>query len=272
MKLLQRDGVQWLGFEHFSQYTNLIHGFSTRIGGVSNPPFASLNLAFHVGDDQAAVVENRRRYCAALGLKLEDLTAGEQVHGDKVRVVVGQDKGCGAFAYDTAFPGTDAFITNEPGVVLSSYYADCVPLFIYDPVHEVLGLAHGGWKGTVKRIGARAIEAMTEHFGTAPQDCLVGIGPSVGQCCYEVDDNVIRPLQNAFPQWAEFVRAKANGRWDLDLSATNRQVFLDAGVKPENIEVSGLCTACRTDLFFSYRAEQGKTGRMASIIALPVQR
>lgn len=272
MKLLERNGVQWLVFEHFVKYPNLVHGFSTRIGGVSHPPFASLNLAFHVGDDQAAVVENRRRYCAALNLRLEDLTAGEQVHGDKVRVVVGEDRGCGAFAYDTAFSGTDAFITNEPGVVLSSYYADCVPLFIYDPVRQVLGLAHGGWKGTVKRIGARAIETMSHSFGTKAGDCLVGIGPSVGQCCYEVDENVVTPLRNEFPEWEDFLQKKANGRWDLDLWATNRQVFLDAGVKAENIEVSGLCTACRTDLFFSYRAEHGETGRMASIMALPVQR
>lgn len=262
------NGAQWVTFDHFSQYPGIIHGFSTRIGGVSKPPFDTLNLGLHVGDQQDDVIENRRRYCEALGLELADLTAGEQIHSDKVRVVTGKDRGCGAFSYDTAFPGTDGFVTNEPGVVLSSYYADCVPLFIFDPVQWVVGLAHGGWKGTVKRIGARTIETMADAFGTRAYDCLVGIGPSIGQCCYEVDERVILSLQAKFPEWERLVEAKENGRWDLDLWSTNRQVFLDAGVQPENIEVSHLCTSCRTDLFFSYRAENGKTGRMASIITL----
>lgn len=265
---MERDGVHWFAFEQLTRCEFLIHGFSTRIGGVSESPFAELNLAFHVGDNLDHVVENRRRYCQALGLHLEDLTSGEQVHRDQVRVVTGRDRGCGAFSYDTAFPGTDGFITNESGVVLSSYYADCVPLFVVDPVQRVVGLAHAGWKGTVKRIGARTIETMQTEFGTRVADCLVGIGPSVGQCCYEVDEHVIQPLQDEFPEWEEFVKRKDNGRWDLDLWATNRQVFLDVGVPSEQIEVSGLCTACRTDLFFSYRAEQGQTGRMASILAI----
>lgn len=268
MNQIERDGVHWFTFPRFTELDFLIHGFSTRIGGVSQPPYAELNLAFHVGDHPENVIENRRRYCHALGLRLEDLAAGEQVHSDKVRVVTGRDRGCGAFAYDTAFAGTDGFVTNEPGVVLSSYYADCVPLFIVDPVRQAVALAHGGWKGTVKRIGAKTIETMHTHFGTKAADCLVGIGPSVGSCCYEVDEQVINPLRAEFPQWEQFVKPKENGRWNLDLWATNRQVFLDAGVPLEQIEVGGLCTACHTELFFSYRAEQGKTGRMASIIAI----
>ncbi|AZR73024.1 multicopper polyphenol oxidase [Anoxybacter fermentans] len=268
MKLLKKDGVQWLIFEHFAKYDFVVHGFSTRIGGVSNPPFITLNLAFHVGDDPKAVIENRKRFCQVLGLQLKDLTAGEQVHGDKIRVVTGKDRGSGAFEYDTAFPCTDGFITNEPGVVLSSYYADCVPLYILDPIQKAVGLAHAGWKGTVKRIGARIIEAMSKNFGTRAEDCLIGIGPSIGPCCYEVDEHVINPLRVEFPYWEELVEVKENGRWNLNLWEINRRVFIETGVKPEQIETSGLCTSCRTDLFFSYRAEGGKTGRMASIIML----
>ncbi len=268
MKLVEKDGVKWLIFDHFVQYEQVIHGFSTRIGGVSDIPFATLNLAFHVGDDPGSVVENRRRFCQALGLDLADLTAGEQVHSDKIRVVIGQDRGCGAVDYDTAFSGTDGFVTDEPGVVLSSYYADCVPLYILDPEQQVVGLAHGGWKGTIMRIGARIIEKMVEQFQTKPEDCLIGIGPSIGPCCYEVDRHVITPLQQEFVNWFELVEEKENGRWNLDLWKTNYQVFLEAGVNPANIEVSGLCTSCNTELFFSHRAEDGKTGRMASIIAL----
>lgn len=268
MKQIEQDGVQWFVFERFAELAWITHGFSTRIGGVSLPPYAALNLAFHVGDGLYNVVENRRRFCQALGLRLEDLTAGEQVHSDVVRVLTGEDRGCGAFTYDTALPGTDGFVTAEPGVVLSSYYADCVPLFIADPVRRAVALAHGGWKGTVKRIGARTIEAMHARFGTRAADCLVGIGPAIGPCCYEVDEQVIAPLRAEFPQWEELAVPKEKGHWDLDLWAANRRVFLDAGVPAEQIEVSKLCTSCRTDLFFSYRAEQGRTGRMASMIAI----
>lgn len=268
LKIMENGGVHWVTFDHFSKCHGIIHAFSTRIGGVSQPPFDALNLGMHVGDQLNNVIENRRRYCEALGLEVENLTSGEQIHSDKIRVVTGHDRGCGVYSYDTAFPGTDGFVTNEPGVILSSYYADCVPLFVFDPVKRVVGLAHAGWKGTIKRIGARTIETMADAFGTRAYDCLVGIGPSIGQCCYEVDERVVTALQTEFPEWERLVKAKQNGRWDLDLWNTNRQVFIDAGVQPVNIEVSNLCTSCRVDLFFSYRGENGKTGRMASIITL----
>lgn len=268
MKIYKQNGIQWLVFEHFSRYDNLIHSFSTRLGGNSKPPYDSLNLAFHVGDDPEVVIENRKLLCQVLDLNLADLTAGEQIHGDSIKIVTVQDRGCGALSYDNAFRGTDGFITNQTGVVLSSYYADCVPLFIFDPIQRVIALAHGGWKGTVKRIGAKTIRKMIQYFETKPEDCLVGIGPSIGQCCYEVDEKVLAPLKKEFSYWEELVKFKDGQRWFLDLWETNRRTFLEIGVKPENIEVSSSCTSCHHDLFFSYRAENGHTGRMASIIAL----
>ncbi|MCK4259109.1 MAG: peptidoglycan editing factor PgeF [Halanaerobiales bacterium] len=268
VKKVSKNGVEWMVFERLSKESGIVHGFSTRIGGVSQAPYDGLNLAFHVGDDLEDIIINRRRFLNVLGLWLEDLTAGEQVHSDKIRIVKREERGRGTFNYETAFSGTDGFITNEPGVVLSSYYADCVPLFIYDPVNKVVGLAHAGWKGTLMRIGARTIEKMTENFGTKGKDCLVGIGPSIGSCCYEVDERVIEPLRAEFSEWKELVVDKGSGRWNLNLWETNRQVFLNAGVSSENIEMSELCTSCNTDIFFSYRREGGITGRMASIITL----
>ena len=268
MKICKQNGIQWLIFELFSQNDNLIHGFSTRHSGCSRPPYDSLNLAFHVGDDPEAVIENRKRLCHALNFDLTDLTAGEQIHADTIRIVTDQDRGCGAFSYDNAFKGTDGFITNQTGVVLSSYYADCVPLFIFDPIQRVVALAHGGWKGTLKRIGAKTIRTMIQNFKTKPEDCLIGIGPSIGPCCYEVDEKVLAPLKIEFPYWRDLIESMDGQKWFLDLWETNRKTFLEIGVKPENIEVSGLCTSCHHDLFFSYRAENGQTGRMASIIAL----
>ncbi len=238
------------------------------MGGVSISPYETLNLAFHVGDDPKKVVENRQRFLNALGLRLQDLTAGEQIHSDQIRIIKSEECGRGALEYDTAFLGTDGFISNEKCVVLSSYYADCVPLFIYDPVNKVVGLAHAGWKGTLKRIGAHTIEKMGKSFGTNAKDCLVGIGPSIGPCCYEVDEHVIEPLKAEFSEWQELAIKKENERWKLNLWQTNQRVFLSAGVRPENIEISGLCTSCHTELFFSYRKENGKTGRMDSIISL----
>lgn len=268
MNIVDKNEVKWTVFDHFSEEDGLVHGFSTRIGGVSAAPYSTLNLAFHVGDEPEDVIENRKKFCEALGIDINDLTAGEQVHGDKIRLVTGEDRGSGAFDYQTAFSCTDGFITNQPGVVLSSYYADCVPLFIYDPVHRAVALAHAGWKGTVKRIGAKTIRAMGERFDTRAEDCLVGIGPSIGGCCYQVDEYVIDPFKKEFDFIEEVTQDEGEGHWLLDLPAANRHIFRETGVPAENIEMSQFCTSCRTDLFYSYRAENGDTGRMASIIML----
>lgn len=268
MKKLEKAGLYWLIFEHLSRFDLLTHGFSIRLGGSSDPPYNTLNLAFHVGDDHDKVVDNRQRFCQALGLQLSDLIAGDQVHSDMVTVVTKKDRGRGAFEELTAIPATDALITDQPGIVLSSYYADCVPLFIFDPIKRVVALAHGGWKGSIKRIGEHTLEAMKINYSTNPEDCLVGIGPAIGACCYEVDQRVIDSLKVEFPDWENLVVTKENQRWQLDLWELNRQVFLRAGLKAENIEVSELCTSCHPDLFFSYRGEKGITGRMASMISL----
>lgn len=266
----EKAGLEWLTFEHLSRFDFLIHGFSTRIGGNSASPYNTLNLAFHVGDVAEKVIANRQRFCQALDLSLRNLVAGDQVHSDAIHVVTKKDRGRGAFDQVTAIKKTDGLITNQPGVVLSSYYADCVPLFIFDPIQRVIGLAHGGWQGSIKRIGERTLEAMVSNFSTNPRDCLAGIGPSIGVCCYEVDQRVLDPLKAAFADWEKFVIDKGNGRWQLDLWEINRQVFLTAGLCAENIEVTKLCTSCHPDLFFSYRGDKGITGRMASLISLKV--
>lgn len=260
--------LKFYTFPHFEATGQMAHGFTTRAGGVSNGPYSGLNTAFHVGDTIENVRANRAQACEALGINPEQLVAGKQVHGDRVEVVQQKDMGRGALFYEEALPDTDALITGTPGVPLSSYYADCVPVFFLDPVKKVIALAHAGWKGTVLKIGQKTVEKMAMVFGTDPGDCLAGVGPSIGPCCYEVDRRVIEPFQESFSYWREFADAVSDDKWRLNLWEANRRTLLDAGLKAENIVSACVCTSCRNDLFFSYRAQGGTAGRMASFIML----
>lgn len=240
----------------------IVAGMSLRAGGVSAAPWASLNCALHVGDDPDHVRENRRRLALSAGFAPEDWTSAEQTHGNRVRVVEAADRGAGRRTRETAFPDTDAMITREPGILLAAFFADCVPLFFVDPVRRAVGIAHAGWRGTALDIAGRTVRAMAEAFGTNPGDLRAAIGPSIGPCCYEVDDAVVGQIG------ADAARRTAGGRFMLDLKEANRQFMIKAGLAPNHIEVSGYCTRCRTDLFFSHRGEGGTTGRMAAFIGI----
>lgn len=274
----------------YFRFSNLERGggvraaFTTRQGGVSLPPYQSLNVGYHVGDDPEAVTENRARAVAVVGGTLDDLVAAEQVHGDRVEVVSVDHRGRGARGQSGSIPGADALITADPGAVLSMYFADCVPIFLVGPARRdaqaggpayVGGLAHAGWKGTVARIGQRTVEAMASSYAVRPEEVVCVIGPSIGPCCYEVDEPVLGPLRRVFPeQWETLIQPRLGGKVGpggkamLNLWEANRLALLAAGVRAENIVVAGLCTACRTDLFYSYRAERGRTGRMAALLRI----
>ncbi len=225
-------------------------------------------MAFHVGDRDEAVLENRRLMCGALEAEMEDMVAGKQVHGTEVCKVTRYQRGKGARSLESAIPDTDALITSEPGLLLSSYYADCVPVMLLDPVCKAVGLAHAGWKGTVGRIAGKAVQSMSECFGTDPLDCLAVVGPSIGPCCYEIDLPVLEQVKKSFNNWREVVCQTTPERWQLNLWLANRRALTEAGLKDNNILEAGLCTACNRDLFFSYRAQSGLCGRMASLIML----
>ena len=269
----ESSGVGYLTIPSFEEAGPVRAWFSTRLGGVSRPPYATLNLGFHVGDDPAAVAENRARLCLALGVDQRTLVAARQVHGDRVQVVGAEDAGRGAVDGGLALPDADALVTRDSGVVLTAYYADCVPVCLYDPRAGAVGLAHAGWKGTVGETAAKAVRKMVEAFGSDPGDCLAAIGPSIGPCCYEVDEKVVGPLAQAFEDWPDLVRpsgrqaADRPGKWKLDLWEANRRSLLRAGLRSENILVGGLCTACRRDIFFSHRAEGGRTGRLMALVS-----
>lgn len=238
-----------------------IHAFSTREGGVSLPPYHSLNLSFGVGDDPEAVKENRRRFFRALAVEPYRVVRVQQVHGDGVLVV---DRG---LAWREGLPH-DAMVTSLPGHALVISTADCLPILLFDPRRRAIGAVHAGWRSTVKRIAEKTMNTMVEVYDTDPGDVIAAIGPGIGVCCYEVDDPVVELLSRSLPHWRAFATAKTNGRFNLDLSGINAKMLEEAGLRREHILQLGLCTACRPDLFYSYRREKPRTGRMLSLIML----
>ncbi|MCA0987993.1 peptidoglycan editing factor PgeF [Guptibacillus algicola] len=249
-----------------SSKSKLKAGFSTRHNGVSKEPFASLNLGFHVPDHSLDVLTNRKILSNKLDTPLEHWVVAEQIHGNEIAHIRSADKGRGATEHDSAIPSKDGLYTDEKGIMLGALYADCVPLFFYSPSAERVGIAHAGWKGTTKDIAGEMIQRWQED-GIDPKDILTAIGPSIGSCCYEVDDRVIESvIQVAFDSEQFFTRNE-NDTYQLDLKAVNKHLFLKAGVPENNIFVSDYCTSC-SNLFFSHRSENGKTGRMMGYIGL----
>lgn len=244
------------------------HGFSCRLGGISDKPFDTLNMGLHVEDDAKAVLNNRRIFLSALRLNADRVVSPEQVHGTRIARVTAEDAGRGAVSYADAIAGTDALVTNEPSLPLLLCFADCVPILFFDPENGAVGIAHGGWKGTVGRIAAKAVSFMRQEFGTAPEKLIVGIGPSIGACCYAVREDVSAAFREAFPGHEEELFSQHDGNQHLDLWAANRIQLMEAGVPFANIETAKTCTSCQHTWFFSYRADGGRTGRMAAVISL----
>jgi YfiH family protein len=237
------------------------HGVFTRRGGVSAGPWASLNLGGTVGDEPEHVHENRRRAFDALQRRFDSLFDVWQVHSD---VVVCTDR---SRRPDEAHLQADAIITNQPGVTLFMRFADCVPILLFDPHHQAIGLAHAGWKGAVNHIAARTVEQMSRQYGSRPAEILAGIGPSIGPHHYEVGSEVIQQVHTAFgPYAAQLLPPGPQRGTHFDLWQANRLVLEQAGV--QQIEISGLCTACTLQDWYSHRGENGRTGRFGALIGL----
>ena len=244
------------------------HCFTTRQGGVSEGIFESLNLSFTRGDKREAVEENFRRVAEALGTKYENFVFTDQTHTTNVRRVGRQDAGKGLIR-ERGYSDVDGLITNEPGIVLSTFYADCVPLYFVDPVHRAIGLSHSGWRGTVGRMGKVTLDAMKREFGTRPEEVICAIGPSICQSCYEISEDVAVEFKEEFPgQEAEILIDRKNGKYQLDLWRANELILLEAGVKPEHLAVTNICTCCNSELLFSHRASQGKRGNLGAFLSL----
>jgi len=243
-------------------------GFSTRVGGVSQVPYDTFNLGLHVGDDPTAVLENRKRWLDQWEVPWSRVAVGEQVHGTNVFWVGEKDGGRGIRELETAIPAVDGLVTQS-AVGLMSFFADCVPLFFYFPDIRAVGIAHAGWKGTVHKIGQKVLECL-EKAGGRTENAWVAIGPSIGPCCYFVDESVAAKFRANFGE-TPFLSRQEDEHYLLDLWEANRTTLLEKGVRPENIEVVATCTADNPEWFFSHRRDGPHTGRMAGWIRLVVR-
>lgn len=257
--ITQKNNIWWGMFPRLMQ-AGFGNACSCRLHGESDMVPGTLNLALHVGDEVELVLQNRRLFAQALGLDASKFTTCEQVHGSNVAVVDEALVGAGATTLADTIKDTDALVTNLANVPLLLFFADCVPLLFADERQGVCAVAYAGWRGTVAQIGRNTVEAMQQSFGSRPADIVAAIGPSIGQCCYEVDD-FVRSKAAGYEQFFA-PRAEKPGKYLLDLWGYNREVLLDAGLKEENILTAGVCTEHNHEMFCSYRAEQGKTGRM----------
>ena len=250
----------------------ITHAISTRIGGVSQSPYDSLNLALHVGDDDEKVLANRKIFAQSLGFKITDIVTPNQVHGDKIFRAEEIHRGRGSQSYADSIPETDALITNVKNLPLMLCFADCVPIMFVDEENCAVGIAHGGWKGTLNKIAAKTFLAMHENFGTTAENCLVGIGASIGACCYEVGGEVLTTCKKNFPAHVEELLIERDGKIFLDLWAANKIQLMEVGLPEKNIDVANECTCCNSNWYFSYRDARKNnfkdTGRIAALIAL----
>ena len=228
-----------------------------------------MNLSFTRGDEESAVMENYRRISRAMGFPLESIVTSDQTHTVNLRVVGKKDCGSGILR-PREFFNVDGMLTDEPGVTLATFYADCVPLYFVDPVHRAIALSHSGWRGTVRRMGQVTVERMAREYGTRPEDLAAVIGPSICRECYEVGPEVVEAFRDEFPAALHnrlFYR-KPDGKYQLDLWEANRQVLLAAGLREENIGMPGICTCCNPDFLFSHRASRGKRGNLGAFLML----
>ena len=286
----QDDELPYFTFEGLDKTGCVAHCFTTRKGGVSSGYLESLNFSINRGDTTENIAENYRRVAALFGKTSADIVCSAQTHTTNVRKVTAPDKGKGTlFVRD--YNDVDGLITNEPEIILATFYADCVPLFIVDPINKAIGLSHSGWRGTVGKMGQVTLEAMAREYGTDPANVRVAIAPSICQSCYEVGEEVAAAFEKAFvcdnAKAAEYLERfqqeitekdiadclmyqKENGKYQLNLWYANFRVFRDAGVPNKQIEVTDICTCCNPDLLFSHRASNGNRGNLGAFIMLTV--
>ena len=264
MNIKENKGVTYLTYPALEELSGFVHAFSTRLGGVSEGIYSSMNLSFTRGDDENSVMENYRRLAEAVGFSVENIVTSDQTHTANVRVITEADRGNG-ITKPRPYTDVDGMITNVPGLVLATFYADCVPLYFIDPVRKAIGLSHSGWRGTAAHIGAVTVRRMQEEYGSLPEDIYGAIGPSICQECYEVSEDVILEFQKTFPEqsWRDLFYRKENGKYQLNLWEANRQIMLEA-----HISLPGLCTCCNPEFLFSHRASRGKRGNLGAFLGI----
>ena len=281
--LQEKAGIPYMMFPALEATGVVVHGFSTRLGGVSQGDCATMNFAQGRGDDPANIKENYRRMATALGFAPEKMVLSYQTHTTNIRKVTVEDLGKG-YDRERDYRDIDGLITDVPGAVLVTSYADCVPLLFVDPVRKAIGASHSGWRGTVARMGRCTVEAMKEAYGCRPEELIVAIGPSICQDCYEVSEDVAEafaaelrlelPVETDAMDVSSIIKKTPGkpGKYQLDLQLANVQILTEAGVLPEHISVTDVCTCCNKDVIFSHRGSQGRRGNMGAFLSIKEDR
>lgn len=267
---IEEDDLVYFTYDSLEKTGIVKHCFSSRLGGVSKAHLGTMNLSYTRGDDTECVDENYHRIAQVLGCEVGDIVCSDQTHTTNVRKVTAKDKGKGVIR-TRDYADVDGLITNEPGIVLATFYADCVPLYIVDPVHKAIGLSHSGWRGTVNKMGAVTLKEMEKEYGTKSEDVYVAIGPSICQDCYEVSQDVAQAFEEAFPNQQnhkQMLYQKNEEKFQLNLWYANYCVFREAGVLDEHIEITDVCTCCNPDILFSHRASKGMRGNLGAFLSL----
>lgn len=271
-KLNEVDGVKFLTYKKLEEVTFVKHAFSTKEGGVSEGMFKSLNLSFTRGDNEEKVKENYKRFFKAVGLTLENMVMSDQIHEVDV-LKIDEDK-FDSLPNDMAkrrFENVDGMITNLKNVPLVTFYADCVPLYFIDMKNKAIGMSHSGWRGTVKGMGIKTVEALTREYGTNPKDIIAVVGPSICRECYEVSKDVVDEFHKVYDgkfDVAKIYDITSDEKRQLDLWEANKQILMLAGVKEENIIISNVCTSCNDNLLYSHRKTGGKRGNLVAVMEL----
>jgi YfiH family protein len=259
--------VKVVTLERFQSESNgdIKHAFCTRLGGVSQGPFRSLNFDPHGGDSRENIVQNKMILGAALQVDPERIFLANQVHGDKVLILDEDPKNNPTSYHHLDY---DAIITQQRGIAIGVLTADCLPIIFFDPVNGVIGILHSGWRGTCLNIVKNVIAKLQEAYRVEPEDLLVGLGPSIGSCCYDVDIKVVRSVKNSTSRWKDFLKPLKTNRYSFDLVGLNIHQLLEAGIVLKNIVRVDACTACNPKVFFSHRVTRGKTGRQLNLVYL----
>lgn len=258
--------LDYLTFPSLEETGIVRHLFTTRLGGVSRGEFSSMNFSVDRGDRQEDVLENYSRIAKVLGCGVQDMVASHQTHTTNIRRVTGEDKGKGIIR-PRDYEDVDGMVTDEEGVMLVTFYADCVPLFFVDPVHRAIGLAHSGWRGTADGMGGRMVEAMGRYFGSRPNELWAAVGPSICRDCYEVGEELAERFTGLLGSQV-VSPGKRPGKYQLDLWLANKMILIRAGIPPQRIAVTDICTCHNGAYLFSHRASGGRRGNMGAFLGL----
>lgn len=262
--LTKKHSIEYFESSLLSECDFLTHAFCTRLGGVSEDDYASLNISFKEGDLEGKVLQNWHRLAMAFSIPLEDFLTLNQVHGNDIFVI----KPFGDYYPADRKLDYDAIVTNRTNLAICIKTADCVPIFLVDRIRKVIAVVHAGWRSTALSITAKVIHLLIDKYHCSPHDTLAAIGPAIGKCCFDLDSTAANDFRKQKNHEAFLFPGKRQNKYSIDLTEANRRQIMNCGIPESNIDVSDICTSCRQDLFFSHRGSGGITGRQVNFMMI----